>query len=228
MQALDTLLARHWPGYYRKNPILAGPAPAAGFFARRKNELTGGTLKDYQAAADRVGLPEAASLEFQVVAARTGFVAADLRGVADGPGRGGGRRGGPALCKTVHDFGFCALKPVGHFGLGRWRSRRLLDNELGGAESGNVGGVWFGQDGVDGGEGLGDLPFRFFADEDGFVVLGVAEGVAEDSRGSTPVETSVAMDACGCGGDDLLLNRSEAVRCRHVLVSHFPSLLISL
>jgi hypothetical protein len=67
---------------------------------------------------------------------------------------------------------------------------------------------------------VGDVGLGFLADEDGLVVLVVPEDVAKGGRSSTRRETRGAMDA---GGDDLLLNRSDAVRCRYVLVSRFVS-----
>ena len=139
----------------------------------------------------------------------------------------GGLRGhfrGRGLCRTVHDFG--VLKFIEYFGFGRWGRGRFLDNEFGGVEAGAVGHIGFGEDRMEGGEGLGDVVFGFFADEDGFVVLCVAEGVAKGEGGLTPVRDGVAVDRGGFGGrfygratgdgsDDRLLNRSDSVVVRH-------------
>ena len=100
-------------------------------------------------------------------------------------------------------------------------------------QAGGVGGVGFGEDGVKGGEGIGDVVLGFLADEDGLVILGLAEGVAEGERGLTPIRDGIAMDGGsvgGCfhgrathdGGEYRLLNRSEVVSgLRHFASSDF-------
>ena len=83
---------------------------------------------------------------------------------------------------------------------------------------------------MDGGEGLGDLAFGFFADEDGFVVLRVAKGVAKGEGGLAPVRYGIAVDGGGFGGRfhggatgdgryHDFLNRSEV----YVIEKHFLS-----
>jgi hypothetical protein len=138
------------------------------------------------------------------------------------------------LCITVHDFRGNVLNPVSQFLLGRRGSGGLVDDVPGGVEPGAVRGVGFGEDGVDGGEGLGDMIFGFFADEEGLVVMRVTEGVAEEEGGTTPIGDGIAVDASGFGGrlhgcttddgdDDLLLNRREAVGDINVGFVHFAS-----
>ena len=77
----------------------------------------------------------------------------------------------------------------------------------------------------------------FFADEDGLVVLRVAEGLAEGERGLTPIGDGIAVDGGGFGGrfhgratddggKDLLLNRREVVSEENFLFLHFVVFLI--
>ena len=135
---------------------------------------------------------------------------------------------------TVHVFGN-VLGMVDYFRFGRRRGGCFIDDVFGGIEAGGVGGVGVGKDRVDGGEGVGDMIFGFFTDEDGLVVLRLGEGLAEGERGLTPIGDGVAVDGGGFGGrfhggatddggKDLLLCRREVVSEENLLLFlHFAS-----
>jgi len=161
-----------------------GGAHAAGVRAPRGPSIRRKPLK-IRLGGGRVGLIEAAKLEFQSTAAGARFVAADFGGGAD---MGHERN----LCIFVHDFRNVSGR-IGEGGGG------AVDHGECGFEADGRGGGGIGKQGADGIVGSDGEGFGLLAQEQGLFVLGAVQGLAECGQ-AKPIGNCVAMDTGGFGG----------------------------